>query len=500
MYSIGIDVGTTNCKICLFNLPDFELVKKYGFPTPKIINNGNSDFDINAIWNGILEGLTTVSKHIENPEDIISIGVASVGESGVLLDEENSIIGPVITWYDTRSTKQLDGLIKVINESALYEITGIPAHSNYSINKIKWIEENNRDSIPKSWLCLAEYVAFKLSGEKRSEYSLASRTMALDINNKRWSDEITSAMRLPKHLFSPLVEAGKSIGGLLPELSERTGLSESTSIAICGHDHMCGSVAVGLTDEDQMLNSTGTTEGLLIVSKKLFVNDEFFSSRLSNGIHVLDGLNTVYASLPSAGYAVEWYKKLFNLTDEEFISLVDELNARGDKEDENKDPGIFIPHLRGSGPPKRSIFSRALLYGIDEDTSKLDVLKTVFEGLCLELKFLLETYENLTGKKYKEIKVIGAACKNEYWLKLKASILEREIVAYEVDEAVSKGAAILSSYDKGHYDLESLISNTSGTRVFYPDPACSERYRAVYQNLYRPIYEAKVQIEQNNLC
>jgi sugar (pentulose or hexulose) kinase len=500
MYSIGIDVGTTNCKICLFNLPNFELVKQYGFPTPKNVENGNSDFDINTIWDGIIDGLKTISNCIDDPENIISIGVASVGESGILLDENDSIIGPVITWYDTRTTKQLDNLIKVINESALYEITGIPAHSNYSINKIKWIMERNIESVPQNWLCLAEYVAFKLSGEKRSEYSLASRTMALNINKKNWSEEITNAVRLPKHLFSPLVEAGKSIGGLLPELANLTGLPQSASIAICGHDHMCGSVAVGLTDEDQMLNSTGTTEGLLIVSKKLFVNDEFFKSRLSNGIHVLDGLNTVYASLPSAGYAVEWYKKLFDLTDEEFIALVDELNEKTDEIESGQLQSIFIPHLRGSGPPKRSIFSRALLYGIDENTSKLDVLKAVFEGLCLELKFLLETYEDLTGKTYKQIKVIGAACKNEYWLRLKASILEREIVAYQVEEAVSKGAAILSSADKGHYDLDKLISNTSGTRVFYPDQDHSKHYRNVYNNLYRPIYQAKVEVEQNYLC
>ena len=499
MYSIGIDVGTTNCKVCLFKLPEFELVKKYGFPTPKIIRDDQSDFDISSIIEGIFDGLKSISDIVGDTKKIISIGVASVGESGVLLDEDDEIIGPAITWYDTRTTKQLDKLLQIINDTTLYEITGIPAHSNYSINKIQWILENECKATPKKWLCLAEYVAFRLSGVKRSEYSLASRTMALDINNKNWSDEITNSTQLPKSLFSPLVEAGKPIGSILPEIAERVGFSAGTTVAICGHDHMCGSVAVGLTDDTQMLNSTGTTEGLLVVSKEPFVNNDFFQSKLSNGIHVLEGLNTVYASLPSAGYAVEWYKNLFNLTDEEFICLVDELNEKMADSEFNKSQGLFIPHLRGSGPPKRSVFSRGLLYGINENTSKLDVLKAVFEGLCLELKFLLETYKKLTGKTYKQIKVIGAACKNEYWLKLKASILECEIVAYEVEEAVSKGAAILSSFTEESYDLEGSIASGSQKRMFYPNKAMSDHYNDVYKNLYKPIYEAKIQIEQSNL-
>ncbi|MBX9243116.1 hypothetical protein K6310_28305, partial [Klebsiella pneumoniae] len=82
-------------------------------------------------------------------------------------------------------------------------------------------------------------------------------------------------------------------------------------VAIAGHDHMCGSVAVGLTSEDQTLNSTGTTEGLLVVTEAVNNTGRFFRARVSNGVHVLPGLHSLYASLPSAGYAIEWFRNLF---------------------------------------------------------------------------------------------------------------------------------------------------------------------------------------------
>ncbi|MDP1165364.1 carbohydrate kinase, partial [Klebsiella pneumoniae] len=87
-------------------------------------------------------------------------------------------------------------------------------------------------------------------------------------------------------LFSPLVQAGEAIGTVTSGVSELTGLTTNTRVAIAGHDHMCGSVAVGLTSEDQILNSTGTTEGLLVVTEAVNNTGRFFRARVSNGVHV----------------------------------------------------------------------------------------------------------------------------------------------------------------------------------------------------------------------
>jgi sugar (pentulose or hexulose) kinase len=52
-----------------------------------------------------------------------------------------------------------------------------------------------------------------------------------------------------------------------PDVAGLTGLADDTTGSIAGHDHMCGSVAVSLNNENQILNSTGTTEGLLVVTE-----------------------------------------------------------------------------------------------------------------------------------------------------------------------------------------------------------------------------------------
>lgn len=499
MYTIGIDIGTTNCKVCLFQFPSLELVNECSFRTPKNIDGDNAVFNVCQIWDGVVQGLKAITDSLSDKTSVKAIAVASVGEAGVLLDEQDKVIGPALTWYDTRPKPQLENILAALDIQSIYQITGIPAHSNYSLNKIKWLRDNVAQAKQgKKWLCLAEYIAFKLSGVKRSEFSLASRTMALNIAGKKWDENLLKAADLSSSLFNPLVQAGEAIGGVTPDVSLLTGVPTEARVAIAGHDHMCGSVAVGLNNENQILNSTGTTEGLLVVTEAVNNTERFFHARVSNGVHVLPGLHSLYASLPSAGYAIEWFRNLFELDMPAFLRMVETLRNEKDRATANKMDGIFIPHLRGSGPPDRHTGSRALIYGLDDKSRPEDVLRFVFQGLCFELKNLLDLYETLTGRRYPVVNVIGAACKNPYWLQLKANILNREIIACNVDEAVSKGAAILAARAAGMNIDNDLIASPERQKRYLPESTAVAHYQQMFTHIYKPLYESKMRTE--HLC
>ena len=57
MYSIGIDIGTTNCKLCVFELLSLKLIDSYSFATPKINSKYGYDFDIEALYSQLEQGL-----------------------------------------------------------------------------------------------------------------------------------------------------------------------------------------------------------------------------------------------------------------------------------------------------------------------------------------------------------------------------------------------------------------------------------------------------------
>ena len=152
--------------------------------------------------------------------------------------------------------------------------------------------------------------------------------------------------------------------------------------------------------------------------------------------------------------------------------------------------------MRGSGPPKRSVKTKALFYGITEGTTKEELLLIIFQGLCFELKNLLDSIEELTVQKFSEIKVIGAACKNRLWLKLKADILGRDIAAYEIEEAVSKGAAILGAYKNGYIKDLNITEKSETIRKIKPDKRAAEYYNKIFNEIYKPFYNFKTDIEK----
>lgn len=496
MYFIGIDIGTTNTKLCLFKMPEFNCVYKYSFKTPIIVENQNSNFDIADIWVNIKKGLKVISSKVEDREQIKNISIASVGEAGVLVNESGKTLGPAITWYDKRTKEQLEYIHSKISREEIYKITGLPSHTNYSINKILWIMDNFNESIEDDykWLCMADYFGYKLTGNMYTEFSLASRTMALDLTKRNWSKELLDTLKVNSSLFPDISVSGNEIGHITKEAADETGLSMSTSVSIAGHDHMCGSIAAGITSEDTVLNSTGTTEGILILQKNPNLNFDFYNTAVSNGVDVLDNYYTLFASLPAAGYSVEWFIKNFFKAGTTFDEVMEELALQCSKESKL----IYVPHLRGSGPPNRSIFSKGLFYGLTESSTKYDLLRAVFEGLCFELRNLLESVEGLTHKNYSTIRVIGSACRNPYWLQLKADILNKTVIACEIDEAVAKGAAMLSAYRMGLLGNIDSLDLACDTKVFTPNSKKVYKYTEVFEKLYMPLYKNKINFEMNN--
>ena len=495
MYSIGVDIGTTNCKLCVFELPSLKLVNSFSFVTPKVITKYGSDFDITSLYNQLEKGIIGIIESLSDPEQVKNIAIASVGESGVLIDEKGDVVGPAITWYDTRTKNNLADINTKFSDDELYTITGIPIHSNYSLTKILWIKENCDINLNKvKWLCIAEYIAYKLTDVKKAEPSLASRTLVYDLKNHCWSEKISSIFKI-NNLFSDFVQSGKNIEKLKSSLASKLNCSQPIYVSIGGHDHMCGSIAARLKS-GEILNSTGTTEGLLLLLKQANFDKSFLDSHLSNGQYVIDDLYTLYASLPSAGYSIEWFKRTYCVSNEDFDLLIESLfNKLSDINYIKQKLNIFIPHLRGSGPPKRNIESKGLWYGFAENSSLQDILLAIFQGLCFELKNILITIEKLTSTHHPIIKVIGAAAKNPVWLQLKADILGREIVSCNIKEAVCKGAVMLAGY-QNHY-LDKDIDNQFENQIvrYMPNQQITQYYDQVFNNYYQPFYDLKTQLE-----
>ena len=122
MYFIGIDLGTSACKLLLVDEVGAivnEVTHEYPliFPHPGWSEQKPEDW-----WSAVVTGVPELLRGFDASE------VAGIGSGGqmhglVALDEADNVIRPAILWNDGRTSKEVEYLNNVIGKDRLSELT-----------------------------------------------------------------------------------------------------------------------------------------------------------------------------------------------------------------------------------------------------------------------------------------------------------------------------------------------------------------------------------------
>lgn len=474
---ITIDLGTTNTKVTLWER-GIPLLKK--FTTPKNINGNQTDFDVNQLWCDLSDTIKSFDRNAL--KQVSTITFASFGESGVLFDlEQHKPYGECIAWFDERAQEIVDSVSEK-EKKRIYEITGLPVHSHYSACKIAWLLKHNNsvDSLKHKyiWLGVPDFLVYKLTGKFATDFTLASRTLCLNLKTKTWSEEVKKILNITPIRFPSLVKSGQAIGKVEGELKNL--FKDDCSVAIAGHDHMVGSNSVQLHPHE-LLDSTGTTEAMMCLVNNPDLSERAFHHALANGIYTNSNHYTRFSAMPSAGSAIEWFMKTFALNENELNKLMNK-TFKDYQEHKLLDSNVLIiPHFNGSGAPYKSPFSQGMVYGLNRSTTLEDLLFGLFKGLTYEFTI---TYESLfSDNNLNKIKVIGPAINDPLWLQLKADTIRLPVFSYDINQAVSAGAYTLT---EGSNSLNTKINKyyptTDNKLIEYNRKEC-DVYRMNYNFL-----------------
>ncbi|MCB0038253.1 MAG: hypothetical protein KDE23_01165, partial [Caldilinea sp.] len=252
---VGIDFGTSHIKAIAFT-PDGQIAAKASVPTPTIYPQpGWAYYEPAAMWAQTVAALCQMTAQIDDPRRIVSVAVASVGETGVPLDAAGQPTYDAIAWFDTRTKPQAERLRRELGADPIFLRTGLSVQPIYTLCKILWLKENAPDAYARTatWLNAADYIAWRLCGVPASEYSLASRTIMLDINGLRWEKDLLAEVGVDAGILPPLLASGTGLGAVLPGAAAQTGLPAGAIVTTGGHDHVCGAFALGVTEPGSVL-------------------------------------------------------------------------------------------------------------------------------------------------------------------------------------------------------------------------------------------------------
>jgi xylulokinase len=434
------------------------------------------------MWHTVTSNIQTILRDV-SPQDIYAIGIASMAETGLLIDfSAGQPITPMIPWFDTSSSPYVDFLKRSGNSYERFQKSGIRPNFKCSLAKILWLQTENQIDLQKArWLCAADYIAYKLTGNLATDFSLAGRTYAFSIGDKAWDEAWLQSVHVPVGLFPSTNASGAPIGEISREVSAETGLQVGTPVAISGHDHVCAALSGGAIEPGIVFDSMGTAEALLGGFPERKLNDTDFQSGLVFGCHVAKGMNYWMGGLSASGGSIEWLRNLLGEPILSYQELMDLAAQAG-----TGPTGIlYFPYLTGSGSPHTDIHVRAAFTGLDANHRRSDVVKSVLEGTAYEVQFIREKAAQLQANSIKKMIVSGGGTRNPVWLQIKADVTGCELRASSMPEATLLGAALVAGIGTGYYpDLPSVLKLVQDfpAEIFIPEPERHRKYQQLYQN------------------
>jgi xylulokinase len=436
---------------------------------------------------------------VPNPEEIASVAVASVGETGVLLDAAGVATTDSIAWFDTRTRPQATWLAERIGKDELFARSGLSLQPIFSLNKLLWHREHEPDAWARSvhWVMLADFIAYRLCGEAATDLSLASRTLMLDLRELRWDEQTLAQAEIDPRLLAPLIPAGTPLGRATASAAALTGLPMTAVVAVGGHDHVCGALAAGVTRTGQMLNSLGTAEALFLPIEQPLADPTAGRQGYTQGAHVVGGGYYAFGSSYTSGASTEWLRELLGATDDPLA--YDELIAAAERVPSGSLGVLFLPHLRLANPPYDDPRSRGALIGLTMDAGRDVITRAIFEGQALESRNTFEpllAYPEVTAPQ--SVVAIGGGTRNPLLMRVKASVTNLIHHIIEAQEATALGAALLGGLGAGVYqDVDDAIGAMRyGQQEIAPEPADVPVYESIYREVYRRFYPSVAPLSQ----
>lgn len=477
----GLDIGTTGCKLTVFDEKGTKLGNAYrNYPVSR--ETGRHEIDIGSMRESVFDVIREMTRDYP---DIRAIGVTSFGETFVMTDEAGEPLRPAMLYTDPRGREECEELSAKLGKEQIAEISGLVPHEMYSIPKLMWVKKHEPELYEKAvhFFLIEDYTVWLMTGKAQIDFSLATRTMAFDIRTLTWSPRIFEAAGIDITRMSNPVPTGTTAGRITTEASVLTGLPPECEIVSVAHDQVAAAIGAGAFDGSVAVDGAGTVECLTPVYDSMPDIRVMSRGYFSVVPYAVPGKYVAYAFSYTGGALIGWCRDVFGKED-----TYESLEAAYTQDEPT---GLLVlPHFAGAATPYMDTGSRGAILGLTTATDSTTLYRACMEGVAYEM---LLNYEMLadSGVRFTRLNATGGGARSKAWMQIKADVLNLPITALQTSEAGTVGSAMLTGIATGIYgDLDEAASYmVKEVETYFPRKHMHERYMKIYER-YRELYRA----------
>ncbi len=478
---LAMDFGASSGRgiLCSFDGEKISLKEIHRFSNDPVMMPGGFFWDAPRLFHEIKTAILAAS----HEGDTVSMGIDTWGVDYAYLDKTGALLSNPYHYRDMRtegiqpyvfenfaSRKEIYGKtgIQSLNFNTLYQLTA-------DMRDRPWIVEN-----AECLLHMPDLFAYMLTGEKTSEYTITSTGALLDAVKRDYDFDLIKKCGIPTDIFNTIVQPGTKCGKLIPSIEEETGNTGLTVMKVGSHDTASAVLSVPAAKKDFLYISSGTwslmgtetdTPVLTELSEKYDFTNE---GGVFGTIRLLKNIMGLWLEQESRR---QWKREGKSYTFDELTELAKE--AQPLRSLINPDDTLFSP--AGNLPERIREYCRNTKQPVPETPGQ--IVRCIFESLALRYRWTAEKLEELTGKKYEVINIVGGGTKEDMLSQFAADATGKAVYAGPV-EATTLGNAVMQLISLGEisdmWEARRIIANSFDIKTFTPNTAAKSAWDEAY--------------------
>lgn len=462
------------------------LEELHRFPNYFVDVAGLYYWDILRMYHHTLATLEMARERTGN--SLSSLGIDTWGTDYGLLDQNGQLLG------NCRCMRNADEAVsnqvaKRISFAQLFAKTGIQMIYGNTVFQLFECKLQNDPALAgaDTMLMLPDLLAYFLTGQRYSEYTMATTTMLYNPLLGGWDQSILNALGLPKEIFAPIILLAAVSFDLRSSLLADTALTGETKYVPVGTHDTASAVAAAPLEKDMAFCSSGTWSLFGMESDRPVLTDKAYAMNFSNEgtvdgkIRLLKNIMGMWIlqqcreQWQKSGQALEWddlvelartapaHQCYIDLEDPQFYSV-----------------GDMVKKVQG--------YCRGTNQAIPESAG--EIARCVYESIAFRYRLTVEQLQAVTGKTIRALRIVGGGAINKLLNQFAANAMGIPVLAGPIESACAGNIlvqAMACGELAGFAEIRQVVQRSFPTEEYEPRdcPAWSAAYEA-YCDIVRP--------------
>lgn len=482
----AVDLGATSGRVILAAIDGDEIALEEisRFPDPIIEMQGHFYWDLPAIYKSVIEGLGAIAAR---GVAIESVGIDTWGVDFAMFGRDGALLRLPYCYRDPHTDGAPEKFFERMPCKTLYEKTGIQIMNFNSVFQFDSLRRNGCSALEAAdkILFIPDALAYMLTGNAVTEYTIASTAQMIDPRTKQWDPDILNELGLSPEKFGRMTMSGDMIGTLTAEAQRLTGLGAVPVVAVASHDTGSAVAAVPAEDDNFAYLSSGTWSLMGIESKEPIIDERSFAMNFTNeggvegSVRVLKNIcgmwllercraewpETNYSEIATAAELSEPFRSVINPDAPCFANPLSMTEAIAD-------------YCRRTGQP------------VPESVGQY--ARCIFESLALRYRQVIEMLKTLSPHPIEKLYVIGGGARNEMLNRFTADATGIPVETGS-SESTALGNVMMQAKHAGVAgsvaEMRGMIRASLADSRRY-EPTDGERWQAAYEMYLRRTGEA----------